>query len=168
MTDGLSPGEERRRKRALKIQALALEGFTQAEIATRVGMTQRGVGKALARIGALSTVKKAAGKATVNARAEAAAAVLGATPRKRAPGGGRKPSGPGGERVSDYPVVMLRLPVATLAPLKALAAVRGEPVWRVIDTAVVAYLNTVRGAEGEDMRRLAKRELERLTAKREP
>lgn len=85
--------------------------------------------------------------------------------RRRAPGAGRKPAGDGGERVRDYPVVMLRLPVATLAKLKGAAAVRGVPVWRLIDAAVLAYIDAVTGAEAEDMRRMAKREAERLKVK---
>ena len=60
---------------------------------------------------------------------------------------------------------MLRLPVATLAKLKALAAVRGVPIWRLIDAAVLAFVAAVPGDEAEDVRRLAKREAERLTTK---
>jgi alkylated DNA nucleotide flippase Atl1 len=168
-TTGFTQAEERRRQRALKVQALSLEGFTQAEIAKRVGLTQRGVGKILAR---LTGGRQKPGKAvTRKARAVAAAAALGAPVaapeaiRRRAPGAGRKPSGDGGERVRDYPPVMLRLPVPTLAKLKALAAVRGVPVWRLIDAAVLAYVGALKGAEAEDVRRLERRELERLKAR---
>ena len=108
---------DKRRQRALEVQALAL-GFTKA-----------------------------------------------GTARKRAPGAGRKPAGEGVALVRDYPTVMLRLPVATLAQLKALAAVRSVPVWRTIDAAVLAYVEALTGAEAEDVRRLAKREAGRLKAK---
>ena len=87
------------------------------------------------------------------------------TVRKRAPGAGRKPAGEGVELVREYPTVMLRLPVATLAQLKALAAVRSVPVWRTIDAAVLAYVEALTGAEADDVRRLAKREAGRLKAK---
>jgi hypothetical protein len=167
-TTGFTKAEERRRQRALRVQALSLEGFTQAEIAKRVGLTQRGVGKILARL----TGGRQPGKAvTRKARAVAAAAALGAPVaapeaiRRRAPGAGRKPSGDGGERVRDYPPVMLRLPVPTLAKLKALAAVRGVPVWRLIDAAVLAYVQGLKKDEAEDVRRLERRELERLRAR---
>jgi len=55
--------------------------------------------------------------------------------------------------------VMLRLPVATLVKLKAAAAVEGVPSWRVINAVVLA------SAEAEDVRRMAKREAERLKVK---
>jgi hypothetical protein len=42
-TTGLTQAEERRRQRALKVQALALEGLTQAEIGKRVNLSQRGL-----------------------------------------------------------------------------------------------------------------------------
>lgn len=173
-TVGLTAAEDKRRQRALKVQALALEGFTQGEIGKRVGMSQRGVGLILARLSSGKAVRKAATTAQRQARAVTAAAALGAPVavpvapeaiRRRAPGAGRKPAGAGGERVRDYPAVMLRLPVATLAKLKGAAAVRGVPVWRLIDAAVLAYIDAVTGAEAEDMRRMAKREAERLKVK---
>ena len=171
---GITPAEDKRRQRALKVKALALEGLTQGEIGTRVGLSQRGVGLILARLSGGKAVRKAATSAQRHARAVTAAAALGAPVavpvaaeaiRQRALGAGRKPAGDGGERVRDYPAVMLRLPVATLAKLKALAAVRGVPIWRLIDAAVLAFVAAVPGDEAEDVRRLAKREAERLTTK---
>ena len=170
----VTPAEAKRRQRVLKVQALALEGLTQGEIGKRVGMSQRGVGLILARLSGGKAVRKAATSAQRQARAVTAAAALGAPVavpvaaeaiRQRAPGAGRKPAGTGGERVRDYPAVMLRLPVATLAKLKALAAVRGVPIWRLIDAAVLAFVAAVPGDEAEDVRRLAKREAERLKVK---
>jgi hypothetical protein len=172
-TTGLSPAEAKRRDKALKVQTLALEGLTQAEIGKRVGMSQRGVGLLLKRLAPGRAPKRAITAAQAQARAATAAAVLGvpvAEPvrevRRRAPGGGRKPSGADGAKVSDYPAVMFRLPAATVASLKALALVRGVPMWRLVDEAVSGYVGAVRGDEAEDMRRLAKRQLERLEAKR--
>lgn len=175
----VTPAEAKRRQRVLKVQALALEGLTQGEIGKRVGMSQRGVGLILARLsGGGKAAKKAATSAQRQARAVTAAAALGAPTafpaaptalpaaiRRRAPGAGRKPAGDDGERVKDYPTVMLRLPVATLAQLKAAAAVRGVPAWRLINEAVLAFVEGLTGAEAEDVRRLAKREAERLAAK---
>lgn len=86
--------------------------------------------------------------------------------RRRAPGGGRKPAGADGVKVSDYPAVLVRLPAATVASLRALAMVRGVSVSRVVDAAVGGYLATVHGDDAQDMRRLARREHERLEAKR--
>jgi hypothetical protein len=170
-SSGLTAAEDKRRQRALKVQALALEGLTQAEIGKRVGLTQRGVGVILSRLSGGKPAKRARSEAQSQARAVVAAVALGvpvasnAPVRHRAPGAGRKPAGEGGVRVRDYPTVMLRLPVATLASLKALAAVRGVPIWRVIDAAVLAFVDAVPGADAQDVRRLAKRELERLKAK---
>lgn len=173
-TTGITPAEEKRRLRALKVQALALEGLTQKEIGKRVGMSQRGVGLILARLAPGRPAKKAITEAQTQARAAAAAAVLGVPEpeprrdvRRRAPGGGRKPSGADGAKVSEYPAVMFRLPAATVAHLKALAMVRGVPQWQLVNEALNTYLGTVRGDDAHDMKRLAKRELERLEAKRQ-
>lgn len=85
--------------------------------------------------------------------------------RKRAPGGGRKPAGDGGVRVRDLPGLQLRLPVYTVARLKALSAARGVPVWRLVDSACRAYLGALRGLEAGEVGRRAKREATRLRAK---
>ncbi len=94
------------------------------------------------------------------------------THRKRAPGAGgvrpgagRKPAGAGGVRVKDYPGLMLRLPVPTLARLKAVSKVRGIPIWRCVDEAVNAYVDALRGRDAEDTRRMAAREAGSLRAK---
>lgn len=63
----------------------------------------------------------------------------GTTPAKaRRPG--RPALGPGGERVSDYPPVMIRLPQDTKDTLAALSAVTGVPVWQLVDRAVSFYV----------------------------
>lgn len=62
----------------------------------------------------------------------------------------RPPSGPGGERVSDYPRVAVRLPPLTKAKLEALATLSRVPVWQLVDTAVVAYIERL----PDDERRL--------------
>jgi hypothetical protein len=85
--------------------------------------------------------------------------------RKRAPGGGRKPAGERGERVSEYPAQMLRFPIRTLAPMRALAAVRGVPLWRLMDQAAREFLMRVSGEEAEKTNALAKREAVHLRAK---
>lgn len=53
---------------------------------------------------------------------------------------GRPASGPGGQKVSNYPQVMIRLPQATKATLEALSGATGTPVWQLIDKAVEAYV----------------------------
>ena len=56
---------------------------------------------------------------------------------------GRPPAGIRGERVSDYPQVMLRLPQKTKDVLDALSGVTGTPVWRLIDAAVDVYIRSL-------------------------
>jgi hypothetical protein len=53
---------------------------------------------------------------------------------------GRPPVGAHGEKVSEYPQVMIRLPGRTKAVLDALSGVTGTPIWRLIDQAVKAYV----------------------------
>ena len=48
--------------------------------------------------------------------------------------------GVNGEKVSDYPQVMIRLPHETKSILDALSAVTGTPIWRLIDQAVAVYV----------------------------
>lgn len=85
--------------------------------------------------------------------------------KKRAPGGGRKPAGDRGEKVSEYPVQLLRFPVRTLAPMRALAAVRGVPLWRLMDQAAREFLMRVSGVEAEKTNALAKQEAANLRRK---
>ena len=60
---------------------------------------------------------------------------------------GRPPVGSKGEKVSDYPQVMIRLPHATKDVLEALSGLTGTPVWRLIDQAVDAYVKQLSDAE---------------------
>src|SRR5919205_1252582 len=53
---------------------------------------------------------------------------------------GRPPLGADGEKVSEYPQVMIRLPRETKATLDALSGLTGTPIWRLIDQAVAAYV----------------------------
>ena len=60
---------------------------------------------------------------------------------------GRPPVGRKGEKVSDYPQVMIRLPHETKDVLEALSGLTGTPVWRLIDQAVDAYVRQLSDAE---------------------
>jgi hypothetical protein len=60
---------------------------------------------------------------------------------------GRPPVGRRGEKVSDYPQVMIRLPHDTKDVLEALSGLTGTPVWRLIDQAVDAYVRQLSEAE---------------------
>jgi predicted DNA-binding protein len=60
---------------------------------------------------------------------------------------GRPASGPGGEKVSEYPAVMIRLPQHTRTTLAALSAVTGTPVWQIVDRAVTAYIQQLSRTE---------------------
>lgn len=85
--------------------------------------------------------------------------------KKRAPGGGRKPAGERGERVSEYPALIMRLPISTQAPMRALATVRGVPLWRLFDQAAWMLLKQLKGAEAEQVITLGRQEQTRLRAK---
>ena len=60
---------------------------------------------------------------------------------------GRPPVGARGEKVSDYPQVMIRLPQGTKEVLEALSGLTGTPVWRLIDQAVQVYVDQLSDAE---------------------
>jgi hypothetical protein len=60
---------------------------------------------------------------------------------------GRPPVGAYGEKVSEYPQVMIRLPGRTKAVLDALSGVTGTPIWRLIDQAVKVYVGQLPGPE---------------------
>ncbi len=58
----------------------------------------------------------------------------------RAPG--RPPAGPDGTRVADLPRLTVRLEPGTKERLQAAAAETGRPAWRIVQAALVAYLDT--------------------------
>jgi len=60
--------------------------------------------------------------------------------QQRQPRRGRRPLGLHGEKVSEYPQVMIRLPRQTKSTLDALSALTGTPIWRLIDQAVAVYV----------------------------
>jgi hypothetical protein len=67
--------------------------------------------------------------------------------RTKATRPGRPPVGRKGEKVSDYPQVMIRLPHETKDVLEALSGLTGTPVWRLIDQAVASYVRQLSEAE---------------------
>lgn len=67
------------------------------------------------------------------------------TPPRRSTG--RPPSGPHGERVSQYPPLTVRIPRATKDKLLALAALRKTTAWRLVDEAVSAYVERLPDGE---------------------
>jgi predicted DNA-binding protein len=60
---------------------------------------------------------------------------------------GRRPSGANGERVSDYPHVMIRLPQETKDTLDALSGITGVAVWQLVDRAVKSYVRQLPASE---------------------
>lgn len=70
-----------------------------------------------------------------------------ARPKAKTARVGRPPVGARGERVSDYPQVMIRLPHETKETLEALSGLTGTPVWRLIDEAVGVYVRQLSDAE---------------------
>ena len=65
----------------------------------------------------------------------------------RRPGAGRPPSGDQGQLVSKYPPLTVRIPPATKHRLEALSALRREPMWKLVDAAVLAYLERLPDSE---------------------
>jgi len=70
-----------------------------------------------------------------------------ATGRRKSARMGRPPVGRDGEKVSEYPQVMIRLPRATKATLDALSGLTGTPIWRLIDQAVAVYVDQMPDAQ---------------------
>jgi hypothetical protein len=70
-----------------------------------------------------------------------------ATGRRKSARLGRPPVGSDGEKVSEYPQVMIRLPRETKATLDALSGLTGTPIWRLIDQAVAAYVEQMPEAQ---------------------
>jgi hypothetical protein len=74
---------------------------------------------------------------------------------KRRPGPGRPPSGPTGERVSEYATLTVRLPADTRQQLHGLSVLKRVPVWRLVDQAVTALVATLPADERRLMAQLA-------------
>ena len=53
---------------------------------------------------------------------------------------GRKAAGHGGEKVSGYAQITLRLPAAPKSLLDAITAMTGLPAWRIVERALAAYV----------------------------
>ena len=70
-----------------------------------------------------------------------------ATGRRKTVRMGRPPVGSDGEKVSEYPQVMIRLPHETKATLDALSGLTGTPIWRLIDQAVAVYVEQMSPAQ---------------------
>jgi hypothetical protein len=60
---------------------------------------------------------------------------------------GRRPVGLHGEKVSEYPQVMIRLPHQTKITLDALSGLTGTPIWRLVDQAVEVYVQALPESE---------------------
>jgi hypothetical protein len=69
------------------------------------------------------------------------------TGRRKSARLGRPPAGSDGEKVSEYPQVMIRLPRETKATLDALSGLTGTPIWRLIDQAVAVYVEQMPEAQ---------------------
>ena len=62
------------------------------------------------------------------------------SPKRKNTRQGRPPVGAGGQKVSEYPQVMIRLPRETKVTLDALSGLTGTPIWRLIDQAIEQYV----------------------------
>jgi len=70
---------------------------------------------------------------------------------------GRPPAGPGGEKVSTYPQLTIRLPAETKAKLSTLSLLTAMPIWRLIDRAVDAYVQHLPEPERSRLGEIAER-----------
>jgi hypothetical protein len=86
--------------------------------------------------------------------------------RKRGPG--QPPKGPDGERVSEYPSLLVRIPKATKRQLQALSAIRRVPQWTLVDQAILKYIDTLPEDERQqiDQSRSRRRPLRQFTDER--
>lgn len=75
------------------------------------------------------------------------------TKRKR----GRPPAGHGGDKVSAYPQLTIRLPVDTKRKLTTLSLLMATPMWRIIDDAVETYVRHLPPAEQKLLGSVAER-----------
>jgi hypothetical protein len=58
--------------------------------------------------------------------------------------------------VSQYPQLTVRIPPATKHQLEALSALRGVPIWKLVDTAALAYLEQLPDADRRLLAQFAK------------
>lgn len=75
---------------------------------------------------------------------------------------GRPPTGPTGERVSDYPRLTVRIPRDTKDQLEQLSVWRRVPVWKLVDMAVLALIDGLPDDERRDLARSGKRMAQRI------
>ena len=74
---------------------------------------------------------------------------------KRPPG--RPPKGPQGQKVSEFPVISLRVPPERRALIEALAFVKNAAVSELLDQAVEVYLRSLTATERRLAQDLAKK-----------
>jgi hypothetical protein len=86
---------------------------------------------------------------------------------KKASRAGRPPSGLRGEKVSEYPQVMIRLPQPTKEVLDALSGATGTPIWRLIDTAVDVYVKSLPDSQRQLLTRVRNLRASRDSSKME-
>lgn len=66
---------------------------------------------------------------------------------------GQPAKGPAGERVSDYPTLLVRIPRGTKRQLEALALLRRQPQWVLVDVAIRALVAQLPEAERQQVER---------------
>lgn len=64
--------------------------------------------------------------------------------------------GPGGELVSRYPPLTVRIPPETKHRLEALAALRRVPMWKLVDDALRTYVDGLPDADRRLLAQFAK------------
>ncbi|MGE3519086.1 MAG: hypothetical protein AB7J63_09055 [Vicinamibacterales bacterium] len=70
---------------------------------------------------------------------------------------GRPPAGEGGERVTDYPQLSMRVPSEMKARLMALSAVTGRAQWRLVVEALDCFLEELPSTDRELVTGLSRR-----------
>jgi hypothetical protein len=68
-------------------------------------------------------------------------------------GRGQPATGPNGERVRDYPALLVRIPRATLRRLQALSLMRRTPQWAIVDEAIRSFIERLPVDEREQIER---------------
>ena len=82
---------------------------------------------------------------------------LAPAPKRTIPG--RPPTGPDGSRVSDYPRLTVRIPRTTKNQLELMSTLQRVPVWKLIDRAVLAYIEQLPEAQRRRIEQVSKQML---------
>jgi len=75
---------------------------------------------------------------------------------------GRPPSGEDGSMVSEYPKLTITMKANTKARLEALRSLTREPAWKIIDSALEAYFDSLPQKDQKTLKTVASKVLDRI------